>query len=72
MALAGVPEDPVTGSLNAGLAVWLISAGLAKPNYVASQGTALKRKGRVFIDGVGNDIWVGGHTAICIERTVSI
>jgi PhzF family phenazine biosynthesis protein len=68
----GVPEDPVTGSLNAGLGVWLISAGLAKPNYVASQGTVMQRKGRVYIDQLGDDIWVGGHTAICIEGTVSI
>lgn len=68
----GVPEDPVTGSLNAGLAAWLIPAGLAKQNYVVSQGTALQRKGRVYIDMLGSDIWVGGHTAICIEGTVNI
>lgn len=68
----GIPEDPVTGSLNAGLGVWLISAGLAKPHYVASQGTAMQRKGRVYIDQVGDDIWVGGHTAICIEGTLSM
>ncbi len=68
----GVPEDPVTGSLNAGLGVWLIAAGIAKPNYVVSQGTAMQRKGRVYIDKLGDDIWVGGHTAICIEGIVSI
>lgn len=68
----GVPEDPVTGSLNAGLGIWLISAGLARTNYVASQGTVLQRKGRVYVDRVGDDIWVGGHTAICIEGIVNI
>ena len=68
----GVPEDPVTGSLNAGLGVWLIAAGIAKPNYLVSQGTVMQRKGRVYVDRVGNDIWVGGHTAICIEGAVSI
>lgn len=35
----GIPEDPVTGSLNAGVAQWLIGAGLAPESYVASQGT---------------------------------
>jgi len=68
----GVPEDPVTGSLNAGLAIWLIGSGLAAPHYVVSQGTALQRKGRVFIDQVDEDIWVGGDVAVCIEGRVDI
>ena len=33
----GVGEDPVTGSLNAGLAQWLIGAGMAPPRYVAAR-----------------------------------
>lgn len=72
VASFGVPEDPVTGSLNAGLGVWLISEGIAKPHYTVSQGTVLQRKGRVYIDKVDNDIWVGGQTALCIEGVVSI
>lgn len=68
----GVPEDPVTGSLNAGLGIWLINAGISKPSYVVSQGTVLQRKGRVYVDKSGSDIWVGGHTAICVEGTVRI
>lgn len=67
-----IPEDPVTGSLNAGIAQWLIPAGRAKDHYVVSQGAALQRKGRVYIDRVGNDIWVGGNSVVCIEGTVSI
>lgn len=63
----GVPEDPVTGSLNAGLAQWLIGAGLAPASYVASQGTALGRAGRVFVEQSGADIWVGGHSITCVE-----
>lgn len=66
----GVPEDPVTGSLNAGLGVWLIEEGIADTSYVVSQGTALQRKGRVYIDKVGKDIWVGGNTAICIAGSI--
>ena len=45
----GQPEDPVTGSLNAGLAVWLIGAGGLPDRYVAAQGAALGRRGRVHI-----------------------
>jgi len=56
----GVPEDPVTGSLQAGLARWLIGAGLAPPSYVASQGTALGRAGRVHVERDGDSIWIGG------------
>jgi PhzF family phenazine biosynthesis protein len=67
----GLYEDPVTGSLNAGLAQWLIGGGLAPPSYVASQGTALGRKGRVHVQQLGNDIWIGGETATRIEGTVT-
>ncbi len=68
----GVPEDPVTGSLNAGLAQWLMAAGLAGEHYTVRQGTALGRDGRVFLDRVGDDIWVGGEVAGCIEGMVSM
>ena len=54
-------EDPVTGSLNASLAQWLITAGLAKPPYVASQGRALGRSGQVHISGDADSVWVGGR-----------
>ena len=66
----GVPEDPVTGSLNAGLAQWLIGAGLAPANYVVSQGTALGRRGRVHVSRVGDDVWVGGHSVICVDGSL--
>jgi PhzF family phenazine biosynthesis protein len=62
-------EDPVTGSLNAGIAQWLIGTGAAPPHYVASQGTRLRRSGRVYIDQMDGEIWVGGHTAIGISGT---
>jgi len=70
---AGVKEDPVTGSLNAGLAQWLIGSGSgrAPDSYVVSQGTALGRAGRVYVDRIGNDIWIGGNTRSNIEGTVS-
>ncbi len=68
----GVPEDPVTGSLNAGLGQWLIGAGLAPPHYVASQGTVLGRAGRVHVDRIDADIWIGGHTVACIDGRVTL
>ena len=68
----GVKEDPVTGSLNAGVAQWMIGAGLAPARYVASQGTALGRAGRVHVEKIGDDVWVGGETVTCIEGTVTL
>jgi PhzF family phenazine biosynthesis protein len=68
----GVYEDPVTGSLNASLAQWLIGAGLAPPAYVAAQGTALDRAGRVYVEQLGSDIWIGGDVTVCIEGTVTL
>ena len=67
MSTVGSPEDPVTGSLNASLAQWLIGSGRASRSYVASQGTVLGRRGRVHIEQVGETVWVGGHVATCIE-----
>jgi PhzF family phenazine biosynthesis protein len=54
-------EDPVTGSLNAGLALWLIGAGIAPERYVVSQGTLLKREGRVHVERIGYDTRIGGE-----------
>ena len=68
----GVPEDPVTGSLNAGLAQWLIGAGLAPSSYVAAQGAALGRAGRVFVSQHGVDTWIGGDVVVCVEGTVTL
>jgi PhzF family phenazine biosynthesis protein len=68
----GMAEDPVTGSLNAGLAQWLIGAGLAPDTYVASQGTVLGRAGRVYVEKRGDDIWVGGESVSRIEGTLTL
>lgn len=56
-----VLEDPVTGSLNASIAQWLISEQRASTPYVVSQGTVLGRSGRVHISGDADSVWVGGH-----------
>jgi len=65
-------EDPVTGSLNAGIAQWLIGRGIAPAAYVASQGTALGRGGRVHVRRDGDDIWIGGSVVTCIEGTLRL
>jgi len=68
----GVPEDPVTGSLNAGLAQWLIGAGIAPPHYVAAQGAALGRDGRVHVDQAGDDLWIGGEVCEVVSGIVTL
>ncbi|CAE6394521.1 unnamed protein product [Rhizoctonia solani] len=68
-------EDPVTGSLNAGVGKWLISTGFAPSSYVASQGTILGREGRVHVAAdnafaQGGEVWVGGDARVCIKGVV--
>ncbi len=81
----GIEEDPVTGSLNASLAQWLIAEGHAPERYVAAQGTCLGRAGRVYLtretDAQGStqatstgsgQVWVGGQSVTCIDGTVTL
>lgn len=69
----GMAEDPVTGSLNAALAQWLIGAGIAQPRYVASQGTALARAGRVHVErDAQGTIWIGGGSVTCVDGSVRL
>jgi PhzF family phenazine biosynthesis protein len=66
-------EDPVTGSLNASLGQWLIGAGLAPPRYVASQGLALGRSGRVSVErDADGQVWVGGISRTLIDGFASL
>ena len=66
-------EDPVTGSLNASLAAWLLDRGYAQAPYVASQGTVLGRAGRVHISrDSGGTIWVAGAAVTCVTGEVDL
>jgi PhzF family phenazine biosynthesis protein len=66
-------EDPVTGSLNASIAKWLLETGRARAPYVAAQGTALGRAGRVHISQeTDGTILVGGGTVTCIAGDVQL
>ncbi|WP_028645162.1 PhzF family phenazine biosynthesis protein [Nocardioides sp. URHA0020] len=67
----GMPEDPVTGSLNAGIGQWL-AGGVLPTSYVASQGTVLQRAGRVQVDLVDGVVWVGGDTTTTITGSVAL
>ena len=68
---AGTTEDPVTGSLNAALAQWLLASGKATAPYTASQGTVLGRRGRVHVSAdADGSVWIGGGTHTLISGSV--
>ena len=69
----GIPEDPVTGSLNASLAQWLMADGTLSERYIASQGTCLGRAGLVYLsrDAAGQ-VWVGGDVVTCMDGQVTL
>lgn len=72
-AAIGIAEDPVTGSLNASLAQWLMAEGVLPQRYTAAQGTALGRMGRVNLTrDADGQVWVGGHTVTCITGQVRL
>jgi PhzF family phenazine biosynthesis protein len=69
----GITEDPVTGSLNASLAQWLIADRHMPAHYVAAQGACLQRAGRVHLErDAAGQVWVGGETVTCIAGTVAL
>ena len=65
-------EDPVTGSLNASVAQWLLERGVLEPPYVARQGTAMGRAGRIHISRDGDTVFVAGATNTVVTGTVSL
>jgi PhzF family phenazine biosynthesis protein len=69
----GIAEDPVTGSLNASLAQWLIEEKHMPDRYVAAQGACLSRAGRVHIErDAAGQVWVGGQSVTCIAGSVML
>jgi PhzF family phenazine biosynthesis protein len=71
-ATGAIREDPVTGSLNASAAQWLIDSGRLTAPFVARQGTAVGRAGRVHIDVADGELWVGGDTAVVIDGSIDL
>ena len=69
----GIPEDPVTGSLNASLAQWLMADGTLSERYIASQGACLGRAGLVYLNrDAAGQVWVGGDVVTCIDGRVTL
>ena len=68
-AAIGIDEDPVTGSLNANIARWLIDTDRAPAAYVAAQGTAMGRAGRIHVRRDADGTWIGGDVAACVDGT---
>jgi PhzF family phenazine biosynthesis protein len=72
-AAMGIHEDPVTGSLNASLAQWLIGEGRLPERYLASQGVCLGRAGQVYLQrDASGQVWVGGQSVSCIAGSVTL
>ncbi len=69
----GITEDPVTGSLNASLAQWLMQEERLPPRYISAQGACLDRAGRVYLERDSDGaVWVGGDSVTCISGSVLI
>ncbi len=71
-AAGSVREDPVTGSLNASVAQWLTATGRLTTPYVAAQGQALGRRGRIHVDAADGALWVGGRATVVISGTIAV
>ena len=70
---SGIIEDPVTGSLNASLAQWLIAEGLLPERYLASQGVCMGRAGLVHLErDPQGQVWVGGDSVTCVSGSVRL
>ena len=69
---ASFAEDPVTGSLNASLAQWLLGNATLTSPYIAHQGTALGRAGQVHVHEADGEVWIGGDVVTCIRGSVDI
>ena len=66
-------EDPVTGSLNASVARWMLDSGRVVAPYVATQGTALGRAGRAYVDvDEAGQIWLGGRAVVRIQGSIEV
>ncbi|MCU7645838.1 PhzF family phenazine biosynthesis protein [Pseudomonas piscis] len=68
----GMPEDPATGSLNAGIAQWLLGTGLAPARYRVSQGLSMGRAGCIEVEQVGDEVWIGGNAVTCIDGHLTL
>jgi PhzF family phenazine biosynthesis protein len=68
----GVPEDPVTGSLNAGIALWFLGRGRASGGYTVRQGTRVGADGRVVVTQEDGRVWIAGATRTVLAGTAAL
>ncbi len=68
----GLTEDPVTGSLHAAVAQWLIGAGVVPSRYVATQGAVLSRAGHVHVEQDGDTVWIGGDCVALVRGELQL
>ncbi len=69
-ASGSIREDPVTGSLNASVAQWLTTSGRLAAPYVAAQGTAIGRRGRVHVEAADGELWIGGRSTVVVTGSI--
>lgn len=58
--------------MNAAAAEWLIATDRIGAPYIAAQGGAIGRRGRVHIDTDADQIWVGGRADVIITETAHL
>ncbi len=68
--LAGVPEDPATGSAAAALGAFLNSLSPAETRFTLSQGRHIGRPSSIAVDASAHDVWIGGACAFFAEGTL--
>jgi PhzF family phenazine biosynthesis protein len=69
---SGMSEDPITGSLNAAIAMWRHAEGRLVAPRVIAQGTAIGRAGRVSVTPRADGVWIGGRVHVLIDGTLSM
>ena len=71
----GIPEDPVCGSGNLSVAVFLVAAKQISnygKKYKARQGMQLGRDGRVSLRIEDDDVYLGGEAVTCVEGSLRL
>lgn len=68
----GVDEDPVTGSLNAGIGTWFLASGRAAGAYTVRQGTRVGANGFVRVSQESDGVRVAGATRTVVSGTVDL
>ncbi len=63
-------EDPVTGSLNAAVAHWLLDKAVAVAPFRCGQGSRVGRRGRISVSRDAGKLWIGGATQVRVSGRI--